>query len=240
MRNRVLLFLAVWMPIAPCVQAQGFWQKKEYRGWSKSECQQLLKESPWANSYTIGTVIFETVQQQSAVAGRESTPQVTYRAQLWSARPIRQAIARMQQLDPKYGKLTPEQRQELDQRLAKFIGTEFPNTVVVQVSYNTTQAYDGALARFWQSQSQAELRETIKLIGVGGRVAALQVIVAPGAGREIQMIFPRQFQGKPLIGPDDKQLGLEFLSPALGTLAAERVYIKFDVKKMMMDEKLVY
>jgi len=235
-----MLLLAVWMSIAPCVQAQGFWQKKEYQTWSKSECQQLLKESPWANSYTIGTVIFETVQQQSAVPGRESAPQVTYRVQLWSARPIRQAIARMQQLDSKYGKLKPEKRQEFDGKLAKFIETEFPETVVVQVNYNTTQAYDGALARFWQSQSQAELRETIMLIGAGGRVAPLQVIVTPGAGREIQMIFPRQFQGKPLIGPDDKQLGLEFFNPSLGTLAGERVFIKFDVKKMMMDEKVVY
>lgn len=235
------LLLAVYLVIAPFVQAQGFWQKKEYQKWSQSECRQLLKDSPWAKSYAMGTVIFETVQQESTVAGRDATPQITYQAQIWSARPIRQAIVRQQQLDPKYTKLSPEQKNTLDEKSAKFIDTEFPDTVVVQVIYATTsQAYERELARYWQSTSSEDLKRSINLIGAAGRFAPLQVTVAPGAGREMQLIFPRLYKGEPMIGPNDKTLGLELPHPAIGVLPGERVYIPFDVKKMIIDGKVIF
>ncbi len=93
--------LAAWVAVVPSTLAQGFWANKEYQSWTLQDCQQLLKDSPWAGSYGIARVNMQVVGQPSAVAGREEAPTITYVAQLWSARPIRQAIVRKQQLDPK-------------------------------------------------------------------------------------------------------------------------------------------
>lgn len=229
------LMAAVW------AQAQGYWQKKPYREWSESECRKMLKDSPWANSFTVGQVLFQTVREESAVAGRDTSPQITYLAQIWSARPVREAMMRLQLLDPKYEKMDAAQKKGLDEKLGKFIETEFPDTVVVQVIFSTTaQGYDLQLARHWQSQSEDSLRQNTNLIGAQGRVSPLHVMVAPGGSREMQFIFPRLFNGQPLVGPNDKELALEFVHPAIGIVPEERVFIRFNVKKMMMNGKLVF
>lgn len=242
MRGKMFaVVLASGLVAAPSAQAQKFWQKKDYQRWSKQECRELLTKSPWADSYTIGTVVFQVVGEESAVAGREMAPQITYLVRFLSARPIRQALVRQPQIERKYEELPPEQKQALDEQYGKFIAAEFPQTVLVQVLYSTnSQEYDRELTRYWQSQSPEALKQQIYLIGGPGRIAPLGVQVAGGAGGEIQLIFPREFEGRPMAGPDDKHLALEFLSPAIGILPSERVYIRFEIKKMKVDGDVIY
>jgi hypothetical protein len=228
-----IAFVVAGLFLATQARAQ-FWEKKDYRQWSQTDCQRLLNDSPWASSYMIGTVVMNTVNQMSAVPGRDSAPNVTYTAQFLSAKPVRQAMMRLQQLDPKYAKLSAEQKQVFEERSAKFLESEFPETIVIRVQYSGSQALMLPVARYWGSTPQKELIKRFYLIGAQGRIAPLQVVVASGGGAEIQVIFPRRFNGEPIMAPGLKELRLEIDDPV------ETASIPYKVQKMMLGGELVY
>ncbi len=237
--GQFLTILILGLALASPLRAQ-FWQKKDYLQWSQRECQKLLTDSPWATGYTVGTVLFQPVAEESAVPVREMNPQIVYQAQIWSARPIRQALVRLMRLDPKFSQLSPEQKQARETEWANFIDAEFPDAIVIRVRYSANDpVYDRDLARFWQSQSTDSLRQDIYLSS-SGKVIPVRVTVAPGAAREIELIFPRELDGRPFVRPTDKTLTLEFTHPAVGILPSERVFLRFDARKMRVNEKIVY
>lgn len=251
MRFRISAVVALavfsWFMTGPVARAQ-FWQKKDFAKWSPSECRELLSKSPWANEYKIATVVFEPLSSGPAntgpaVEGREGTPHVTYQAQFWSAKPIREAMVRLQQSDDKYRKLPPEQKQVFDERSAQFLNMEFPETIVIQLNYTTVQAYSLPLSRFWSSKSNDELKKLFVLIGASGRLEPLQVVVqqATGSGAAFQLVFPRKPNGVPMANPELKQLALEVAHPGIdGVLPPERVFIPFKVKNMIMNGEVIY
>ncbi|MGH9814897.1 MAG: hypothetical protein ACRD6I_02350 [Candidatus Acidiferrales bacterium] len=227
-----VVLLAAGVAALP-VQAQA-WKKKEYSKWSENDCRKLLSDSPWASSYTIGTVLFQPVNEESAVGGRDMAPQVTYAAQFWSAKPVRQAIARLQQLDDKYEKLPAEQKAALDERLAQFLNMEFPEQIVIQVSYSGSQAFMLSVARFWKQKTEGDLKQSFTLVMEGRRIAPAQVVVAQGGANEMQLIFPRRMDGEPIVTASSKEIRLEIDDPN------ETVRIPFKVKDMKIGEELIY
>lgn len=219
-----------------------FWLRKDYGRWTQQECRQMLRRSPWADTYSLKAVLFQPVQQESVVEGRELEPEITYTAQLLSARPVRMAVARLQQLDPRYKQLSGEQRTELDRQLREYVAAEYPDTIVVQLVYGSTaRSYDLQLARYWQSQAPEGLKNEIYLIGAPGRIAPRAVQIGTGASREIQLIFPRVVDGRPVLAAGQRDFGIELQHPAIGVFSAERVFIRFDVRKMTTEDgQIIY
>lgn len=246
----IALLITISFALVPALYGQ-FWKKKEYQNWSERECKELLRKSPWANEYMIAKAVFEPIGAGTgtnitgapSVEGRE-TPNVTYRAEFWTAKPIRQAMMRLQQLDPKYKKMSEEEKKAFHQKAAQFVDTEYPDTVIVHLSYTTVQAWRLLLMRYWQSQSQDEQKKIFQLVGVPGRVEALRVIAqfaGQSGGGDFQLIFPRQVNGVALADGELKQLALEFQHPAIeDVLPAERVLIPFKVKNMILNDEVVY
>jgi hypothetical protein len=212
------------------------WEKKEYTKWSKGDCEKILRDSPWASSYTIGTVVMQAIARDdvAAVPGRESAPQVTYAAQFWSAKPIRQAMVRLQQLQAKYDKMTPEQKKVFDDRSAQFLNLEFPDQIVIQVTYSGTQAFMLSVSRFWKQKTEGDLAQSFTLVTEGKRIAPVKVIVSTGGGNEMQLLFPRRVNDEPFITPNSKEVRLEIDDPN------ETVRIPFKVKGMKVGEQLIY
>lgn len=267
-----LVLLLVGLIFASPSGAQ-FWQKKESAKWSASECKGLLRQSPWANEYKIAKVVMEALRGTTAgglpaeptVEGRDQ-PHVSYRAVFLSAKPVRQAMMRLQQLDPKYAKMDPAEQKAFEERAQKFIDTDFSDQVVIQLSYTTVAAYSLPLARYWQTKPQDELRKIFVLITPAGRLEADQVVVefgGQGGVGQFQLIFPRRVSGQPIAAKESHQLNLEFLHPAIdpsakvtqeetvtsanrrgvttdAVLPSERVFIQFKAKGMMLNGELVY
>lgn len=232
-RGRWIAGFVVLFALAGTARGQ-FWVKKEYSKWSKSECQKMLSDSPWSNSYTIGTVLFQPVNEPSAVSGRDTQPQMTYTAQFWSARPVRQAIVRLQQLDGKYEKLSEEQKKAMDERSAQFIEQDTSEQIVIQVTYNGSQAFMLSVTRYWRQKTEGDLMQSFTLIAEGKRVAPAKVVQATGGGSEIQLIFPRKINGEPLWTESSKEVRLEIVDPN------ETFTIPFKVKNMKVSDALVY
>jgi len=177
----LLLFLLAGNPVG----AGEFWQEKDYRRWSEKECRKLLENSPWATRYILDRVIIEQVfppQLESTERGREGHPQVEYQVQFRSARPIRQALARLAQINQKYDQMPPEQQQAFDRKAEEFLAASFPDTVILHVGYSSNvQVDDRDLARHWQIQTTEMLKNFVYLIGSEGeKVPLLRYTVAEG------------------------------------------------------------
>ncbi|MCI0540785.1 MAG: hypothetical protein L0Z50_36765 [Verrucomicrobiales bacterium] len=237
-RRFVALSLALFVA-GPTATAQ-VWTKKSWTDWSKSDCQKILSDSPWAADAGLGTTVMQVVSETSAVPGREAAPSITYQVRFLSARPVREAMMRLQQLDPKYSALPPDQKQKFEAQAKQFIEGDFTDRVVIQVNYGAnTQSYDQVLIRAWQSQSADVIKNFTYLNP--GKITPLAVQVGQAGSKELQFIFPRKAaSGESLIKPDAKEISLEFASPGIGTLAPDRIFIRFSVKKMVVNGQLIY
>ena len=64
----------------------------------------------------------------------------------------------------------------------------------------------------------------------GDKVPLAQFVAPQGAQRSFQFIFPRQYRGKEILGPEDKSLNLEFVG----------IYMEFKTDKMQINGKVEY
>jgi hypothetical protein len=240
-------FVLISMALACLAAIQGgeFWHKKEYQQWSERECRKLLEDSPWGQSYTLSQTLIEPLSTPSTDGAgeraREARPQISYQAEFRSALPIRQALVRLEQIRVKYDQMQPAQKQVADQRAKDFLAVRFPDTVVLHVAYSSNvQSDDRDLVRYWRSQTTDTLKNFVFLNAAGEKVPLLLYSVTQGAGREFQLVFPREYKGRQLIGPNDKTLQLEFPHPTIRGQAGSLVLIAFKVEKMLIQGKVVY
>jgi hypothetical protein len=96
----VSLALAVFFSIASGKdQPKKPWLQKDWTQWTQQDCKSVLEESPWVYYW---------------FASDYGTLRKT--AQLRSALPIREALLRQQQLEQRYDKMKPAQKQAFDQQ----------------------------------------------------------------------------------------------------------------------------
>jgi hypothetical protein len=230
----VSLFLAATLLIGLCaVFAADFWEKKDYTQWSQQECKKILEDSPWSQPYLL---------QGFGGGGIDGAPQITYTIQFRSAIPVRWAQVRNNQIASKYDKLSPEQKAQFDQSVKEFMSIDYENVVVLDISYeHNMPSQDLTIARHWQTQTADLLKQSVYLYGSKGKkVPLLDYKIGQGAQRKFQFIFPRQFEGRAVATPEDKNIVLEFTYPVVSGVGDGRGRVEFNVKKMTINGQLVY
>lgn len=230
--------------------ATEFWEKKKFNQWNENEVNKLLSDSPWARQHVESEVHIDALLAPTANEGdadsrtreRQTEPRLTYQVQIRSALPIRQAMVRKAQLAQGYDHMPTEQRQSFDQQAAQFLGAEFPEQVVIYVSFVSNVNLDlRDVARHWQTQTTEKLKNSVYLIGGKGVKAPLEdfALADPG-GQAFQLTFPRRVDGHELATAADKELQLEFIHPDIRGRGEKRVLVKFRVNKMLVDGQLEY
>jgi hypothetical protein len=221
------------------IYGKDFWESKDYKKWSDKDCRKMLENSPWAKKYEITNV---DVNSADATTTDGGTPYIKYSIQIRSALPIRQAIVRQTQIANKYDDMSAEQREAFDKQTDSFLNADFSNMVVFSVTYETNHRnVDQTLARHWQTETIEMLHNSVYLSSSKSvRVQPAQYTAAGGAQRSFQFVFPRTEDGKELVGPDDKELILEFPYPAVGQFSAGNAYVEFKIDKMEVGGKLEY
>ncbi len=200
-----------------------FWKTKDYRYWTEKECETMLVDSPWAKN-----VLYNSNG---------------YVVQLFSALPIRRALARQKQIASNYEKLSQEKRQELDKEAEEFLSTRFPNAIVVHIisghhlGRSVLGRPDSLPCPYWQNQTTETLKDTVSLIPSKGRRIPLErfVISQPNVC-EFQFIFPRHSQGRPVLSQEDKFLRLEFTGPPAWSIGSNR--LNQNPERMLFEFKL--
>lgn len=261
-RNFVLTLLAlcVWGAAA---NAQGVWEKKDWKQWSKNDCQKILEDSPWAQKWENNVPVQTQFGRPTGGTGRETEQSVYYIIQLRSALPIRQAFIRKAQFENNYDKLGADQKKQFDDSAERFLARKYEDVILVHVIYGSNiSMYAKEMKRIWQGYPEdAPPTDTSLVLSNGVRLKPLKIISAPGGGMEFELVFPRQVQGEPVVTPDTKFLGVEFPHPDLSKINVEttislgkavqdsttdratgpaRVYKAFKTEKMIVNGVIVY
>ena len=218
------------LALVPAIFGNDFWKEKSYKEWSEKECSEMLQNSPWARVYTQQSAM-PIMGRDDRTLSNDKPPYLKYQVQFRSALPVRQAIIRMAQIAQKYDDLKPEQKQQFDKQAESFLAQDMSKVVLVYINYETNQpSVYLDKTHDLKSTTTEMLKNGVYLYGSKGERVPLEQFVAPqGAQRSFQLIFPRQYQGKEILGPEDKSLNLEF-----------PIYMEFKTDKMKIDGKVEY
>jgi hypothetical protein len=222
--------------------AQGFWDKKDWKSWSKEECKKMQEDSPWARKWYRTHVAEDRFGQPTKGDTRETEQQIFYVIQLRSALPVRQAFIRDAQVRNKYDKMSAEEKKNFDASAEGFLSRKYDDVIVVHVLYGTNiQNDERELMRFWQAYPEGTVpTEAFLTTSTGKRIPPIKYVSAKGGGLEFELIFPRTLNGEPLITPDVKTLGVEFHHPNIGLEGEARVYQDFKIEKMTVNGVIIY
>src|SRR5215471_4827226 len=222
----------------------------------QKEAQRLLANSPWSQTQVdtdTSEMFYSPTRQGAPSAGRPNAPtytdqqsvnnnradrgalnqavSISYRISFLSARPIRQAFARM------ILSTQTEHKEELAQSLQAFVERDFSSYVVIALSVDASdRRLLGPVMQEINSATTASLKNTTYLERQDGKRVFLLQYAAPIAdGLGAKFIFPRLVDGEP------------FLTSNSGTVRffaefsdAFKINMRYKVADMIFDQKLEY
>ena len=234
------LVLLISLPLAAFASA-GFAQKAEkpWTEWSREEAQKLLESSPWAqvqNDTDTSQMMFSPTSDSRLTGNRSSngsenlaqgasnqSMNVKYTVRIFSARPIRQALARMMALQQKL----PD---DVFARLKNFAEVKSDNSIIVTVTYSAQdQRYGNKAMQAFNSAVTATLKNTTYLQRSDGKQLFLEEYIPPGKdGFGARFIFLRFPDEKAFV--DEKTTELRFVAQFSNDMKIDRRFKLADMK----------
>ena len=242
------LFLIVFLILAALLST-GFAQKadKPWTEWSKQEAQKILESSPWAlvqNDTDTSQQFFSPTSDPGVNGARANSNtesrlaqgatnqaiNVKYFVRLFSARPIRQALARQMALQQKL----PD---EAFARLRQFAEVKSENSIIVTVTYESTDQRSGnKVMQALNSAVTGTLKNNTYLQRSDGKQLFLEEYIPPGKdGFGARFIFLRYPDEKLFL--DAKSTELRFFTQLSNDLKVDR---RFKTADMMYQGELEY
>jgi hypothetical protein len=221
--------------------------EKSWTEWSKKEAEKILSDSPWSHTQveTNTSEMFFSPTSDPRTSGRATNDSsrleqgatnqsvdVKFRIRFFSARPVRQALARMMQLQQKLDSVAAE-------RLRAFAELEATNSIIVTVTFETADGrFLGKAMQAFNSAATGPLKnKTFLERSSDGKRMFIEEYVPPGKdGFGARFIFLRTL-------PNDQP----FITPQAGEIrfASEldqnlKLNTTFKVAEMMYNGKLEY
>ena len=220
----LLFFLLANMGIG---SAGKFWDKKDYREWSKSECRRILEDSPWVQK----NVFKEFAHIGAGVSLYEETQ---YVVRLYSALPVRQAMVRLSQISANYADLSPEQKIAFDKSAGETLSSStYSDKIIFSIKYSNE-----SLGNFWLTYRHTK---DVFIYGNKGKRVQLIDYSCDTANREFRFVFPRKREGHPIITPENKMLTLQFpIEHLMEFSLIENQKIQFKANAMLFHGVLEY
>jgi hypothetical protein len=201
---RLLITIALLLPLG-LVSAQK--KDKAWSEWSKKDAQKMLNDSPWAQTQTdtdtsqrlYSRTADLNLSRDSASAGttarlgRGAVNQeinIRFRVRFFSARPIRQAHARLIKIDQ-------NPSGEVLTKLQDFAELKAVRSIIVTASFDSNDAgYLGAMIKAFDTGTTNILKNKTYLERSDGKRLFLEQYVPPGRdGFGARFVFPRQTNG---------------------------------------------
>lgn len=246
MKTKVVAILAL-LAIFSTALAQ---KDKKWTEWSKKDADKMLNDSPWAKVQTdtdtsegfytptsaAGVNGARTTATNTSAAGQGATNQstgVTYVVRFYSARPIRQALARSIWLAQK------EPDAKTVQGLQNFGEVKSPDSIIVTVTFKAGNGADARalnpVMQAFNSATTGTLKNKTYLQRGDGKQLFLEEYVPPGKdGFGARFIFLRNPDEKPFIDSSSKEI--RFYSE-FDTVKVDR---RFKIADMMFEGELEY
>ena len=250
----VLLAIALIPGSASLVSAQTYGIDSNYKRWSKAQAEKVLNDSPWAN---IQEVRIKKEGQAQRVAGappsliRDETNSVAsggtdfpldfiFTLRLRSARPIREALVRLKQLDAKYDAMDEKQKAAFDEKLKGLLDCPAcENNYVITLSSKSRNSpgADAVYATF----KGARIDDVKRYIYIGNergeRRELVQLVPPKAPGEEVVLFFPRvDEKGTPLFTVDSKEVIVNLTNNQVNISTNFRI----DISKLVYNGQLLF
>jgi hypothetical protein len=209
--------------------------KKPYTEWSEKDALKVLNESPWGQTQTATdlTNVTGVARSDSSSSRIANVDQVNFRIRFFSAKPIRQAVSRMIELQMK-----DKLNNDMKGKLKALANADFPDYVIVTVlceSPNASTKFQEATAALFKLTS-ADLKNNTYLLTKSGKRVFLQEYQPPrNDGFGARFVFPRLVDGEPYITPESGEILFHSEPPKFVELN-----MRYKVKDMMFNGKLEY
>jgi len=205
MKKKLAITLITLMAAAAVAQKK---DEKPWTEWSKKDAEKMLSDSPWAKAQTDTDTseMFFTPGQGGPDVGRSSAGNrdfhgatnqavnISFQARFFSARPVRQALARVMELNNK----PPA---DVVTKLHQFAEMQSTSSIIVTVTYSSSdQRYSGIVMQEFNSANTGALKNDAYLQRADGKQLFLEEYVPPGKdGFGARFIFLREVDGEPFI-----------------------------------------
>jgi hypothetical protein len=238
----LIAFILLWA-MAGSVIAQS---EKKWTDWNKKEAQKMLQDSPWAKtqvetdtsemmySPTAGPGTSRTNADRARSGATNSAINLNFQIRFFSARPIRQALARMIEISQN---LDPKTQPDMVTKLQNFAELKSSDSIIVTVTFDSPDGrYSGPAFQALSSAVTATVRNDSYLQRSDGKQLFLDEYVPPGKdGFGARFIFKRELDGKPFI--DEKSGEIRFYAKLPNIPKLDR---RFKVADMMYQGALEY
>src|SRR5579863_6436658 len=221
------------------------WDQTDWKQRTTKDVHKILYGSPWVSNCCREWVGGKYADEDAAHLG--------YSASIVSSLVVRQALVRRMEFDKRYKRLDLAGRQEVEHRIAACLDQRFDDQIVVSFPFN--------LSHDPLSKAINDISSRIRLVTSDGRKILGQVVSDSIAkkcdgfskygnlpptgfyaewalyGPDHELAFPRFVEGKPTIGPNDKQIRIEldfFKNAIQGHTVGE---IDFQIDKLIYQGK---
>lgn len=248
MNKTAITILAALTLSAALATVVGQKKDKPWTDWSKKDAEKMLSDSPWAQTQTdtdTSEMFYSPTGQPGTGSRTQSTSvnidrtitgatnqsvNVIFHVRFFSARPIRQALARlmaMQQQPPP----------EVLEKLKAFTELKATNSIIVTVSSESSdQRYSGVVMQAFKSAITATMKNDSYLQRSDGKQLFLEEYVPPGKdGFGARFIFLRELNGQPFI--NDKSGEIHFYAKYPDGIKVDR---RFKIADMIYQGELEY
>jgi hypothetical protein len=237
-----LLFLS--FAFAAGVAAQK--EEKSWTRWSKKDAENMLNNSPWAQTQTdtdSAEMFFSptsdprlgrgTANDQSRLESGASNQSlnVKYNVRFFSARPVRRALMRMIQLQQK--DLEPD----VIERMNNFADLPSTDSIIIAVTIESSDKRSlGKVMQIVNSAATGTLKNKTYLERNDGKRLFLEEYLPPGKdGFGARFIFPRLVDEQPFLTSESSEV--RFVSEFDRSV---KLNTTFKLASMMLDGKLEY
>lgn len=237
-----LCLLVISSLLLASLTAEGQKRPDGWTEWTKKDAEKLLTSSPWAQTQVetdLTEMFYSPTSQNRGAPNAASRAQqgatnqevsASYHIRFFSARPIRQALARLYQIQQK-------PTEEEIKRLEDWANAVPSKVIIVTVSYESSDGRtQGKVMQAFESGITATLKNKAYLERKDGARLFLEEYVPPGKdGFGARFIFPRFFQERPFINDDAGEI--RFYAEFADSM---KLNMRFSVSQMKYKDQLEY
>jgi hypothetical protein len=189
----VVLFFSLFIP---CAHPDGLPQK-EFNRWSQDEAVSVLNKSPWARQVTFTRVVGGI---GSGVFG-EKEIYSTFFVRFLSALPIREALVRLDQIQP-------AAKREFDRVTARLLDPDLARWIILTVNFRSNDPdTERSVKQFFQSQSYETIKNRVHLSTLRFPQLEISAYYPPqGDAIGAKFVFPRRVDSVPVVSDEDKNI----------------------------------
>jgi hypothetical protein len=253
MNRTAISFMAALALALTLITATAQEKGKAWSEWSKKDAEKMLNDSPWAQTQTDTDTsqMFFSPTNDPRISGRTTSTtgsrieegatnqavNVKFHVRFFSARPIRQALVRLMELQQK-----PSAEQAA--KLTNFAEMQSPDSVIVTVAFESNdQRFLGGAMQAFNSATTGTLKNAAYLERNDGKRLFLEEYVPPGKdGFGARFIFLRELDGQPFVTPDTKEIRFYAEFPKAKSADANGMKIdrRFKTADMMYQGQVEY